>query len=123
MAPSAGVSIGWDRLYGRSLQCHFLPFGDEDLISSCSRWSRCLPQGQGRKEGRKGRDGGAAGTWWDPWAQVAPTVSNSGCVVVEVMEPAWKIGLRGYLCGSRGAAWLPAQRTSLSQSPGFINDQ
>lgn len=58
MAPSAGVSIGWDWLYGRSLQCHFLPFGDEDLISSCSQWSCCLPcclpQGQGRKEGEEG---------------------------------------------------------------------
>lgn len=58
MAPSASVSIGWDQLYGRSLQCHFLPFGDEDPISSCSRWSRCLPRclpwGQGRKEGREG---------------------------------------------------------------------
>lgn len=58
MAPSAGVSIGWDQLYGRSLQCHFLPFGDKDLISSCSRRShclpRCLPWSRGRKEGREG---------------------------------------------------------------------
>lgn len=58
MAPSAGVSIGWDQLYGRGLQCHFLPFGDQDLISSCSQRSRCLPcglpRGQGRQEGREG---------------------------------------------------------------------
>lgn len=54
MAPSAGVSIGWDRLYGRSLQCCFLPSGDEDPISSCSRWSRCLSRGWGRKGGTRG---------------------------------------------------------------------
>lgn len=54
MAPSAGVSIGWDRLYGRSLQCCFLPSGDEDPVSSCSRGSRCLPRGWGRKGGDPG---------------------------------------------------------------------
>ena len=79
------------------------------------------------QEGRKGGDGDAAGTRRGPWAQVASTALNSGCTVAEMTEPARKSGLQGYLCGSRRAAWPPAQRASpplsLSQSPGFINDQ
>lgn len=79
------------------------------------------------QEGRKGGNGDAAGTRWGLWAQVVPTASNSGCALVEIKEPAWKSGLRGYSCGSQGAARPPVRQASplllLSQSPSFINNQ
>lgn len=58
MAPSAGVSVRWDQLYGRSLQCDFLPFGARDLISGCSWWSRCLAGGKGGGSGAVGPEQG-----------------------------------------------------------------
>lgn len=54
MAPSAGVSARWDRLYGRSFQCHFLPSGDQDLVSGSPWWSW--------QDGRAPGYGGVLGT-------------------------------------------------------------
>lgn len=80
------------------------------------------------QEGRKGGDGGAAGTQWDLWAQVVPTASNSGCVVVEIPQPARKsldicLGSREQH-GRVPSALLPlSQSAGLSMINGILNDQ
>lgn len=74
MAPSAGVSVRWDRLYGRSLQCDFLPFGAGDLISGCSWWSRCLA---GRKGGMPQDLSRAVGTIRTPCREFRRLMSRS----------------------------------------------
>lgn len=53
MTPSAGVSIGWNCLYGVNLPWDFLPFGERYLISRCSHPAHCCPLCYGaREEGR-----------------------------------------------------------------------
>lgn len=63
MAPSAGVAARWDRLHGRSLQCHFLPSGDRDLVSGSPWWSW--------EDGRAPGYGGS-------WARPTPTALHGG---------------------------------------------
>lgn len=126
MAPSAGISVGWDQLYGRTLQCHFLPFGDEDLISSRSLClPRCLPWGRGRKEGREGTamprgPGGIHGHRSHPWPRIQDAQQW------RLRSQPGKVGSGGVRVGGgerRGRLPSEPLHCPHSQSLGFINDR
>lgn len=72
--PASRISMGWARIYGRSLRCRFLPSGME---------FQAVP-GAGRKEGRERIPVGSVGTGNSPGSGISRSGKvGSGIIVPE----------------------------------------